>query len=129
MKSVLHPILTVIVTLCLLGPSGCRGVPSTGQPAPLTGTTAIPVTSVTHTQVVSFRATPIRYAEVDGVRLGYREFGSAEPHPHPAPGNSPTSMFFLLFDLPACSKIMIVHCHVMGIRWDHPDDPNGSTGP
>ncbi|GAB6286098.1 MAG: hypothetical protein STSR0009_22990 [Methanoregula sp.] len=29
--------------------------------------------------VVSFNVTPVQYAQVNGVTLGYREFGSGEP--------------------------------------------------
>lgn len=79
MNRALYPILTAVVTLCLLVTAGCTSAPGTGQPANTTSTTAPSVSMAPQSPAVSFNATPVRYAEVDGVRLGYREFGSGEP--------------------------------------------------
>jgi pimeloyl-ACP methyl ester carboxylesterase len=75
-------ILVIAVMVCLLVAAGCTSTPGTPGPA---GTPGIPVTSPTSTpavgqpQPVSFNATPVQYAKVNGVTLGYREFGSGEP--------------------------------------------------
>lgn len=71
MKKTLMVILAIAVTLCLLATAGC-----TNAPAPATGPV---VQAVTHYPVVSINATPVKYATVNGVTLGYREFGSGEP--------------------------------------------------
>lgn len=67
--------LVIAVMICLLVMAGCTSAP--GTPVTVTGP------SVTQTvggaQPVSFNATPVRYAKVNGVTLGYREFGSGEP--------------------------------------------------
>jgi pimeloyl-ACP methyl ester carboxylesterase len=75
-------ILVIAVMVCLLVAAGCTSTPGTpGTP----GTTGIPVTNpppspaVGQPQPVSFNATPVQYAKVNGVTLGYREFGSGEP--------------------------------------------------
>jgi len=70
-------ILTVALTLCLLATAGCTSTPN--QPATPTSSTATSVSTVPQPPAVSFNATPVRYAEAGGVRLGYREFGSGEP--------------------------------------------------
>ncbi len=72
-------ILTVALTLCLLATAGCTSAPGTSQPATPTSTTVTSVSTVPQYPAVSFNATPVRYAEAGGVRLGYREFGSGEP--------------------------------------------------
>jgi pimeloyl-ACP methyl ester carboxylesterase len=79
MHRALSPVLTVVVALCLLASAGCTGAPGSGQPAAATTTIAPTVSAVAHAPSVSFNATPVKYAEVDGVRLGYREFGAGEP--------------------------------------------------
>lgn len=69
------PVLTLVIAviICLLATAGCTSTPS------------IPVTcppasvAVGQPHAVSFNATPVRYAQVNGVTLGYREFGSGEP--------------------------------------------------
>lgn len=64
--------LTIALTICLLAAAGCTGTSSTAAaPAPVGATQAPPA--------VSFNATPVQYAQVNGVTLGYREFGSGEP--------------------------------------------------
>lgn len=62
--------LLIAATLCLLVTAGCMGISGTGQP---TGRAA------QQPLAVSFNATPVQYAQVNGVTLGYREFGSGEP--------------------------------------------------
>jgi pimeloyl-ACP methyl ester carboxylesterase len=64
--------LALALAICLLVTAGCMGTSGTGQ------TTGQTVTVEQH-QAVSFNATPVKYADVNGVRLGYREFGSGEP--------------------------------------------------
>jgi esterase/lipase len=63
-------ILTVAMTLCLLATAGCTGT---------SGTSADTCPVAAQPGAVSFNATPVQYAEVNGVTLGYREFGSGEP--------------------------------------------------
>ncbi len=65
-------ILTIAVTISLLAAAGCMGTSGTVQPA---------ASSVAIQQIptVSFNATPVQYKQVNGVTLGYREFGSGEP--------------------------------------------------
>jgi len=62
--------LVIAVTICLLATSGCTDISRTGQIAGQT---------IGQLQAVSFDATPVQYAQVNGVTLGYREFGSGEP--------------------------------------------------
>jgi pimeloyl-ACP methyl ester carboxylesterase len=69
------PTLVIAVMICLLVTAGCTSAPST--PGTVTGP---PVTqAIGQPQPVSFNATPVQYAKVNGVTLGYREFGSGEP--------------------------------------------------
>lgn len=70
--------LVIAVMICLLVTTGCTSAPSTpGTPVTVT---SLPVTqAVRGAQPVSFNATPVQYAKVNGVTLGYREFGSGEP--------------------------------------------------
>jgi pimeloyl-ACP methyl ester carboxylesterase len=62
--------LVISVTICLLATAGCSDISGTGQPAGQI---------VQQYPAVSFNATPVQYAIVNGVTLGYREFGSGEP--------------------------------------------------
>jgi pimeloyl-ACP methyl ester carboxylesterase len=62
--------LVISVTICLLATAGCSDISGTGQPA---GQIVLPYAAV------SFNSTLVQYAQVNGVRLGYREFGSVEP--------------------------------------------------
>jgi len=64
--------LLMAVTICLLAAAGCTGTSGSAQPA---ATSQV----VTKLPTVSFDATPVQYATVNGVTLGYREFGSGEP--------------------------------------------------
>jgi pimeloyl-ACP methyl ester carboxylesterase len=71
MNKSLMVILVIAATLCLIVTAGC-----TNASAPAT-CPAVP--TVQHYPIVSINATPVKYAEVNGVTLGYREFGSGEP--------------------------------------------------
>lgn len=68
-------ILVIAATLCFLITAGCMNAsaPATcpAVPATLTASPAWPA--------ISINATPVKYAEVNGITLGYREFGSGEP--------------------------------------------------
>jgi pimeloyl-ACP methyl ester carboxylesterase len=68
-------ILAITVTICLLAVAGCTNVSSGTCPAP----TIQIVPAVQPHAAVSFNTTPVKYAEVNGVKLGYREFGAGEP--------------------------------------------------
>lgn len=66
--------LTIAILVCLLASAGCLGTP--GAPA----ATAQPqVEESLSYPAVSMNKTPVQYAHVNGVALGYREFGSGEP--------------------------------------------------
>ena len=62
--------LVIAVTICLLATAGFMGISDIVQAASQT---------VDRSQAVSFNDTPVQYAHVNGVTLGYREFGSGEP--------------------------------------------------
>lgn len=65
--------LAIAVALCLIVTAGCTSSSGTCPPA-------APATAAAgHYPAVSFNATPIQYAHVNGVTLAYREFGSGEP--------------------------------------------------
>ncbi|MFA4848140.1 MAG: alpha/beta hydrolase [Methanoregula sp.] len=70
MNNKLIAILAIVFTICLLAVAGCTNTAGT-CPAPVTTTQPHPA--------VSYNATPVKYAQVNGVSLGYREFGSGEP--------------------------------------------------
>ncbi|MCX6694361.1 MAG: alpha/beta fold hydrolase [Methanomicrobiales archaeon] len=70
--------LVIAVMICLLVMAGCTTAPST--PGTLVTVTSPPVTQAVRVpQPISFNATPVQFAKVNGVTLGYREFGSGEP--------------------------------------------------
>lgn len=62
-------IFVFAVAFCLVLAAGCAGT---------TGTVSIPTPAPIPT-AVSINSTPVHYADVNGVRLGYREFGTGEP--------------------------------------------------
>ena len=66
--------LAIVLIICLLATAGCTSTPGTVQPATCQVTPAVQPHAA-----VSFNATPVKYAQVNGVSLGYREFGSGEP--------------------------------------------------
>jgi len=71
MRALFSSILALAVVACLLVTAGCANVP------PSNGTvTATP--TVQQYPAVSYD-TPVEYADVNGVRLAYREFGAGEP--------------------------------------------------
>lgn len=70
MKTTQQLTLIIAITICLIAASGCTGTSGT---SPSAGTAA------GQYPTVSFNTTPVQYAQVNGVTLGYREFGSGEP--------------------------------------------------
>jgi pimeloyl-ACP methyl ester carboxylesterase len=74
MNKKLISILAITVTICLLVAAGCTDTSGT-CPVPVAGQ----VPAVQPHPAVSYNATPVRYAQVNGVSLGYREFGAGEP--------------------------------------------------
>lgn len=74
MNKKLLPVLALAFTICLLAAAGCTDTSSGICPAP----TVPAVQSGQSHPAVSFNATPVRYAQVNGVSLGYREFGAGE---------------------------------------------------
>ena len=66
--------LAIALIICLLATAGCTSTPGTVQPATCQVTPAVQPHAA-----VSFNAAPVKYAQVNGVSLGYREFGSGEP--------------------------------------------------
>jgi pimeloyl-ACP methyl ester carboxylesterase len=70
-------ILVITVMICLVT-AGCTSAPGTaGTPGTVTSPPVTQAVGLPHP--VSFNATPVQYAKVNGVTLGYREFGSGEP--------------------------------------------------
>ena len=70
--------LVIAVMICLLVTAGCTSAPSTPS-TPVTVTCPPADQTVGQPQPVSFNTTPVQYVKVNGVTLGYREFGSGEP--------------------------------------------------
>ncbi|MFA6224863.1 MAG: alpha/beta hydrolase [Methanoregula sp.] len=64
--------LAIAITICLIATAGCMGTSGNAQPA---ATCQV----ISHYPVVSYNETPVKYAQVNGVTLGYREFGAGEP--------------------------------------------------
>lgn len=67
--------LALAAAICLIAAAGCTAVSSSGSAAPATSATS----SAAQYTPVSYTATPVQYADVNGVRLAYRQFGSGEP--------------------------------------------------
>ncbi|MEI7649077.1 MAG: alpha/beta hydrolase, partial [Methanomicrobiales archaeon] len=64
-------ILAIALTICFIAMAGCTSPP---------GTPAQPQVKPAHNYpTVSFNETPVKYVQVNGVSLGYREFGAGEP--------------------------------------------------
>jgi hypothetical protein len=63
-------ILAGAIVICLVLSAGCTGISGTSQSAGQV---------VPQPTAAAISATPLHYAEVNGVTLGYREFGSGEP--------------------------------------------------
>lgn len=69
--------LAAALAICLLFTAGCTG---TSAPASTSAVTCqAPVQATPSYPAVSINATPVQYAEVNGIKLGYREFGAGEP--------------------------------------------------
>jgi pimeloyl-ACP methyl ester carboxylesterase len=69
--------LAVALTICLLFTAGCT---STSAPGGISAVTCPPQVQATPSYTaVSINATPVQYAEVNGIKLAYREFGAGEP--------------------------------------------------
>ena len=70
MKKLISCILAIVVLLLVILVSGCTG--STAGSIPATP-------SVTPAPSIAVTSIPVQYADVNGVRIGYRQFGSGEP--------------------------------------------------
>jgi pimeloyl-ACP methyl ester carboxylesterase len=71
MNKTMTAILATAIILSLLFTAGCMNAsPTTSGPA---------VQTTPHYPAVSINATPVQYAEVNGITLAYREFGSGAP--------------------------------------------------
>jgi pimeloyl-ACP methyl ester carboxylesterase len=66
-------ILAIALTLCFLAVAGCTSTSGTSSTCP------VPAPVTQQHPAVSFNATPVQHATVNGISLGYREFGSGEP--------------------------------------------------
>ncbi len=62
--------LIIAVTICFLAAAGFTGAFGTARPAGAADE---------QYPAISYNETPIQYAQVNGVNLGYRQFGSGEP--------------------------------------------------
>ena len=70
MNRIFAVLMVIACTILLSVISGC---------ADDSGTEPVDVTQDLSSLTVSFADTPVQYADVNGVTLGYREFGSGEP--------------------------------------------------
>ena len=73
MNNSLKITLTISITICFITLLGAADTPDTDQ---YYGAMEPFIPTV---PTISFNDTPVQYAEVNGVTLGYREFGSGEP--------------------------------------------------
>ncbi|MFA5253589.1 MAG: alpha/beta hydrolase [Methanoregula sp.] len=75
MKKPISCFLVIAVLFTVLLAAGCTGNTTTGT---ATGTSAatLPVTPV---PAINISSIPVQYADINGVRIGYREFGAGEP--------------------------------------------------
>ncbi|MCX6696893.1 MAG: alpha/beta hydrolase [Methanoregula sp.] len=64
-------IFAIALTICFIATAGCTNASNTPAQSQVQPTNKYPT--------VSFNATPVKYVQVNGVTLGYREFGSGEP--------------------------------------------------
>jgi len=67
----------IAIMVCLILAAGCTG--TSGSPAASTSPVLTGTPALASAPAVSFNDTPVKYAQVNGVTLGYREFGSGEP--------------------------------------------------
>lgn len=72
MKKTAITAMTLVLVLCILFACGCTA-PVTTEPTAFPTGTPIPV--------ISYEDTPVQYSEVNGVTLGYREFGTENTEP------------------------------------------------
>jgi pimeloyl-ACP methyl ester carboxylesterase len=72
-----NSILSITIITCLIVAAGCTGTAGPAQ-HPVQETQS-PVQPARQYTPVSYDATPVQYAKVNGVTLAYREFGSGEP--------------------------------------------------
>jgi len=75
MKKPISCFLVIAVLFTVLLAAGCTGNTTTST---TTGTSAatLPVTPV---PAINISSIPVQYADINGVRIGYREFGAGEP--------------------------------------------------
>ncbi len=75
-------ILGIAAVFCLVFAAGCTMSPvdsQTGHQSQSCQDIVAPCQELNPAPSVSFNATPVQYADVNGVKLAYREFGSGDP--------------------------------------------------
>ena len=72
-------ILAFAIAFCFVFAAGCTTSPANNQNCQNCQNYVNPCQGITPVPSVSINGTPIQYADVNGVRLAYREFGSGEP--------------------------------------------------
>jgi pimeloyl-ACP methyl ester carboxylesterase len=72
-------IFIVTVTLCFVLAAGCTSETQNGLASQSCQDNVNACQGINPVPSVSINGTPIQYAEVNGIRLAYREFGSGEP--------------------------------------------------
>jgi len=77
MTGLSYAFFAVAIMACLVIVAGCTG--TSGNPASSAGPVPAQPSVLASAPAVSFNETPVKYARVNGVSLGYREFGSGEP--------------------------------------------------
>jgi pimeloyl-ACP methyl ester carboxylesterase len=73
MKKTVVTAVTLVLALCFLFSCGCTATPAATETTTRTADTTPPA--------ISYNDTPVRYADVNGVTLGYREFGAENTEP------------------------------------------------
>src|SRR5208337_1558497 len=71
MKKPISCFLAIAILFSVILAAGCTGSTTTSTPTAAPAVTPAPAINVT--------SIPVQYADVNGVRIGYREFGSGEP--------------------------------------------------
>lgn len=79
MNKTMMSIVAVALTLCFVFATGCTTGTRNGPAGQSRQDYVNPCQGISPVPSVSINGTPIQYAEVNGVRLAYREFGSGEP--------------------------------------------------
>lgn len=72
MKNTAITAMTLVLALCILFACGCTA-PVTTEPTAIPTETPVPA--------ISYEDTPVQYSEVNGVTLGFREFGTENTEP------------------------------------------------